>query len=199
MATSRRPSCSRMTTPPAATASRTGRRPERICFGTDELPRYGCVESSQREASSLVRSLALACVVSLGGCPIGSLPAPPPAATASVSSHAPIATSSATSPSPTTAARLPGSITGKLGYPSEMIPPLRVYAVDTSSPDRYRVVHTAANQPTYTLAGVAPGTYIVFAHNYTISAKGLIGGYKRNFTCACPDHTLVPVRVADGQ
>jgi hypothetical protein len=101
-------------------------------------------------------------------------------------------------------AGIPGAITGKLGYPSDFIPPLRIYAIDTTAPGRYRVIHTAQNQQTYQIAGVAPGTYSVYASAYSLAGlPDVLGGaYTKAVACGlnagCTDHTPVAVQVRPG-
>lgn len=107
-------------------------------------------------------------------------------------------TAQAGSPTPSLA-----SISGSLGYPSSFIPPLRVYALNPSSGEFFKV-DTDQNQGNYTL-DVKPGTYLVFAYTRAADgqAGGLAGGYTPAVACGlsvnCTDHTLTPVTVADGQ
>lgn len=94
----------------------------------------------------------------------------------------------------------PGAITGKLGYPSDFVPALRIYAIDPSAPGRYRVLHTAQNQQTYQIAGVVPGTYFVYATSVSAGQTDAFGGaYTKAVACGlradCTDHTPVPVQV----
>ena len=115
---------------------------------------------------------------------------------------------SATSPSADPAGRTAapqafGTIAGRLSYPSEMIPPMRIYAIDTAAPARYRVVHMPANATRYTIAGVAPGSYYVLATPYTMDRSGVLRvAYTRSVACgmtaACTDHSLLAVQVRPG-
>jgi hypothetical protein len=97
-----------------------------------------------------------------------------------------------------------GSISGPLGYPSEVIPALRVVAFDANSDDYY-FVDTTYNQRTYQIAGLPVGTYHVVA--YTLGGgsfpSGLAGGYTQAVPCGltvdCTDHSLIPVDVDPGQ
>jgi hypothetical protein len=93
----------------------------------------------------------------------------------------------------------PGTITGALGYPSEVIPRLRVYAWDRDS-GQWRYVITNQNDSTYALQ-VPPGKYIVFA--YLNDGGEIAGGYTHAVLCgldaACTDHTLYVVTVGSGQ
>lgn len=107
-------------------------------------------------------------------------------------------------PSPTTESAQTGSISGQLGYPSEVIPALRVVAFDTNSDDFY-YVETVYNQSTYQITGLPVGTYHVVA--YTLGGgsfpPGLAGGYTQAVPCGqtveCTDHSLIPVDVSPGQ
>ena len=72
------------------------------------------------------------------------------------------------------------------------------------APGRYRVLHTAQNQQTYQIAGVAPGTYSVFAIAYSLAAQldAFNGAYTRAVACGlsagCTDHTPIAVQVRPG-
>jgi hypothetical protein len=135
-------------------------------------------------------------------------PSPTPPRTTPPTGGAPAAT-----PSPTSAPSPPGAISGKLGYPSEFIPPLTIYAIDAAAPTRYRVVHTPAcpnpcAQPRYTLAGVVSGVYVVVAFLTENPRSDLSGAYTRYVTCGvledpslasrCTDHTPIPIAVRAG-
>jgi len=97
-----------------------------------------------------------------------------------------------------------GSLSGSLGYPSEVIPALRVVAFDADSDDFY-FVETSYNQNSYQITGLPAGTYFVVA--YTLGGgsfpTGLAGGYTQAVPCGnnqdCTDHSLIPVEVAGGQ
>ena len=107
-------------------------------------------------------------------------------------------------PTDTSEAPQTGSISGQLGYPSEVIPALRVVAFDANSDDFF-YVETIYNQGTYQITGLPVGTYHVVA--YTLGGgsfpAGLAGGYTRAVPCGqtqeCSDHTLIPVEVTPGQ
>ncbi len=93
----------------------------------------------------------------------------------------------------------PGTITGALGYPSEVIPRLKVYAWDRDS-GQWRYIVTNQNDSTYAIQ-VPPGKYIVFA--YLNDGGDIAGGYTNAVLCglsaACTDHTLYVVTVGSGQ
>ncbi len=92
-----------------------------------------------------------------------------------------------------------GSLSGRLSYPGEAIPALRVAAF-TPARDQVYVVDTAANQPTFQVPGLPPGTYHVVA--YTLDGR-LSAGYTQAVPCgllaSCSDHSLIDVVVNAGQ
>jgi hypothetical protein len=112
----------------------------------------------------------------------------------------------------------PGAITGRFSYGSDFIPPVTVYAISTTDQRIwYSVDFVGLGNPprptaqpgtsgdTYTLTGIAPGTYWVVAYR---NDGGLLdpGYYSRQADCfrttprgSCPDFTLVPVTVIAGQ
>ncbi len=103
---------------------------------------------------------------------------------------------------------IPGSIGGKLSYPGESLPPLRIVAfrveqgVKTKS---YQYVEVF-NQATYLINDLKPGTYWVVAYPITQAqpiTPGLQGGYTKAVACGlsvdCTDHTLLEVQVKPGQ
>lgn len=91
-----------------------------------------------------------------------------------------------------------GSITGSLSYPSEFIPPLRVFAFQVGS-QTYFFVDTLQNQSTYQIDDLPAGYYQVVAY----TAGGLAGGYSQAVPCGlsvnCTDHDLIEVPVNSGQ
>jgi hypothetical protein len=97
-----------------------------------------------------------------------------------------------------------GSISGRLGYPSEFIPALHIVAFLVGT-DTYFTVDTELNQADYQLDGLADGNYHVVA--YTLASEsfpaGLSGGYTQAVICGmqegCADHSLVDVIVNAGQ
>lgn len=92
-----------------------------------------------------------------------------------------------------------GSITGSLSYPSEFIPPLRVFAFQVGS-QTYFFVDTLQNQSTYQIDDLPAGYYQVVA--YTRGGK-LAGGYSQAVPCGlsvdCTNHDLIEVPVNSGQ
>lgn len=108
-----------------------------------------------------------------------------------------------------TAVPAPGSIRGKLSYPSEFIPPLRVVAFRVENgawTQGYVYVNTNLNDPNYQIDGLEAGYYWIVA--YTIpggdsTPVGLAGGYSQFVPCGlsvdCSDHSLIAVEVKPGQ
>lgn len=130
--------------------------------------------------------------------------ATPSAASTSVASSAPTVTIT-----PTTAPIAAGTVTGRLGYPSDFIPALAIYALPTSNTadGRYVTFNEQAGATamgmTYTMR-VPPGTYYFVAYRRDAPAgTNLAGGYTRFVTCGmqppCADHSLIPVTVSTGQ
>ncbi len=102
----------------------------------------------------------------------------------------------------------PGSISGKLTYPGEFIPPVRVVAFRVENgawTQQYIYVDTLLNASTYQIDGLEPGFYWITA--YTIpndngAPAGLAGGYTQAVLCGlsvdCTDHSLISVEVKSG-
>ena len=144
--------------------------------------------------------------------------------TTTVSGPTPTATATATAISTTTGSSVPtpgaplGAITGRFSYGSDFIPPVAVYAISTTQPRVWYSVNFAGfgnpprptlppgvSQPTYTITGVAPGTYWIVAYR-TDGQLPDPGYFSRQAECArttpagpCPDVTLVPATVISGQ
>jgi hypothetical protein len=161
-----------------------------------------------------VLAAALIVGVTLGERPsqVASSPSP----TAATSTPLP-ASSAPAAASPATTAQ-PGAITGRFGYGSDFIPAVTVYAISTTDARIWYSVVFAGfgnppratlppgqTDPTYTITGVAPGTYWVVAYRN----DGLLpdpGYYSRATECArttpsgpCQDVTLIPATVISGQ
>lgn len=90
-----------------------------------------------------------------------------------------------------------GSIEGKLGFPSEGIPELEVYAVDMADKTKFYKINTAKNAQTFLFEHVLPGTYYVIA--YTKTNSNYAGGYTKAVPCglsvSCTNHAFIPVVV----
>lgn len=96
----------------------------------------------------------------------------------------------------------PGAIEGVLGYPSEGIPPLEVYAINKADSSIFFMVKTAMNQGTFIIDKVDSGTYNLVA--YPIEDNGTFsGGYTKAVPCGlsviCNDHSLIDVEVLPGE
>lgn len=94
-----------------------------------------------------------------------------------------------------------GSISGALGFPSQGIPPLVIHAFKAGSAQSVTSITTQQNQMTYTIEGLAPGTYNVVA--YTASEPAMAGGYTKAVPCGlsvdCTDHTSFPIIITPGR
>jgi hypothetical protein len=92
-----------------------------------------------------------------------------------------------------------GAIAGLVGYPSDSLPPMRVYAISVDA-RRHYMTRTRANQSRFTIGNVLPGKYYLVA--YTDEAPGMIGGWSRAVPCGlkvtCRNHSLIPVNVIGG-
>lgn len=169
-------------------------------------------------AGAVAAVLVLAVVAGMGLRNDNAVVAPPSAtATASptptvAATTAPVATASPT-PTPAT-----GAITGRFGYGSDFIPPVTVYAISTTDARVWYSVAFAGfgnpprptlppgvSQPTYTISGVAPGTYWVVAYRNDGQLPDP-GYYSRQVECSrttpsgpCPDVSLVPATAIAGQ
>ncbi len=172
-------------------------------------------------AGGVTAVLAAALIIGVG---LGERPSQvtsSPSPTAATSTPVP-ATTAPASPSPTATA-LPspaqtGAISGRLSYPSDFIPPLTVYAIGADdqrvwfsvefpgygSPPR-PTAQPGTEPGTYTLTGVAPGTYWVVAYRND-GLKPDPGYYTREAECLrrtpsgpCPDQTPIFVTVTAGQ
>ena len=149
--------------------------------------------------------------------PTTAVSTPTPTVTATVASSAVTAAPSRTVVQ-TATSQAGGAITGRIGYGSEINPPVTIYAISTTDPSLwYSVKHPGLGNPprptaqpgtpgdTYTIAGVASGTYWVVAYrdDGQLPDPGL---YSRVNECwrttpsgPCPDGTLVPATVTSGQ
>lgn len=90
-----------------------------------------------------------------------------------------------------------GTVTGALGYPSEVIPPLTIYFENVDTAD-VLLLSTGESQGSYSKT-LPPGTYYVYAW---LQTGGLGGGYSAAVPCGltagCTDHSLLPVEVTAG-
>jgi hypothetical protein len=152
--------------------------------------------------------LLIPIVLTLLACNLGTSLTAVPSATPAIQASATFTPQ----PSPTTPAS--GTITGKLSYPSEFIPSLRVVAFSLTDGRAY-FVDTAENQLEFSIE-VPAGTYNVVSYlhegvpgntgqadSYTPSGGPFAGGYTQMVPCGlavgCEDHTLIAVIVTGGQ
>jgi hypothetical protein len=107
-----------------------------------------------------------------------------------------------------------GTVTGKLSYPSEFIPAMRVVLFSLTDGNAY-FVDTAKGQGEYSIEVPAGSYYVVSyphegvagntgrADSYSIGGGPFAGGYTQMVPCGlsvgCDDHTLLQVDVAAGQ
>ena len=107
------------------------------------------------------------------------------------------------SPAPSVAPEVQatGKIVGTLGYPSEGIPALDIYAFKQGDLSVFYKTTTQRNQSTFIIGGVVPGTYLLVA--YPQSTPQSAGGYTKAVPCGlsveCTDHSLIPVTVEAGK
>lgn len=104
-------------------------------------------------------------------------------------------------PVPTATVQATGGVSGRLGYPSEMIPPLRVVAFNTLTGECYWQ-NTVLNQMNYRFEALPVGTYHVLAYLIENPTRTFYAAYSNFVTCgyleSCTDHTLVTVEVKAG-
>jgi hypothetical protein len=91
-----------------------------------------------------------------------------------------------------------GTISGHLSYPSEFIPPQRVFAYDENDLSVYYYIDTGENQSEYQI-DVPGGTYYIVSY---IIGDSLSAGYSQMVPCGlqagCDDHSLIPVEITAG-
>src|ERR1700682_363191 len=110
-------------------------------------------------------------------------------------------------PAPSHSSVPPASIAGHFGYPAEGIPPMSIYAIHVGGkPSDFYVVRTILNQGIYTIRGIPPGTYHLFATptgGFGQGPQRFGAAYTRAVLCGlsvkCTDHTPIDVIVASGQ
>jgi hypothetical protein len=104
-------------------------------------------------------------------------------------------------PAPTATIQATGSVSGRLGYPSEMDPPLRVVAFNVLTGEYYWQ-NTVLNQTNYRFDALPVGTYHVLAYLIENPTRTFYAAYSRFVTCgyleSCRNHTLVAVEVKAG-
>jgi len=113
-----------------------------------------------------------------------------------------------------TAEPLKATISGKLSYPSEFLPAMRVVLFSLTDKKAY-FVDTAKGQGEYSIE-VPAGTYYLVSYlyegtagntgqvdSYTLGGGPFAGGYTQMVPCGlaagCEDHTLLPITLTAGQ
>ena len=96
----------------------------------------------------------------------------------------------------------PGSISGKLSYPSEFVPPMRVCAISVDGGNHFGCVTTSENQRTYRILNLHQATYYVVAYVKEAGVKAT-GAFTRAVRCGagqprCTDGSLIPVTLGEG-
>lgn len=93
-----------------------------------------------------------------------------------------------------------GSISGRLSYPSESLPPMRIVAVNILTGEQFATEEYEGGL--YGIQGLPAGTYHVFAYPVDTkdATKDLAAGFTEFVTCGltaeCQDHSLIDVVVA---
>jgi len=95
-----------------------------------------------------------------------------------------------------------GIIEGTIGYPSEELPAMRVYAVPLEvGPARW--VETGPGATRFAIPDLVPGGYHVVAFPVDEGDAGMAGGWTNFVTCGmtaqCLQHDLLPVSVTAGK
>src|SRR5437868_13654267 len=76
-----------------------------------------------------------------------------------------------------------GSISGIVGFPSEEVPAMRVYALAVDSNTSYSV-NTQPQQVKFTIQGISPGQYFIVAYaNLAQGDPNIAGGWTRFVQC----------------
>ena len=95
-----------------------------------------------------------------------------------------------------------GSISGKLGFPSSFIPPLRIVAINTVT-GHYWWQNTVENQSSYRFTDLPVAKYYVLAYQIQEPSRTFYAAYSNFVTCglsaSCTNHNLISVEVKAGQ
>ena len=156
-------------------------------------------------------ALLIAVLASLLWRPVDQPAAPSAARTAGVAPTASLLPTAIAAPTGTVfgAATAPaaasGTITGLLGYPSDFLPAMKVFAVGTADVAGWYRVDTeqSRTQISYTLDHVPAGTYRVYAYAQSSApASFFAGSYTEYVRCGlqppCADHTAIVITVREG-
>lgn len=92
-----------------------------------------------------------------------------------------------------------GTVTGKICYPSEGIPPLALYLKEVET-GVVLTQNTPANTGTYIFANVLEGSYVAFAYALQYDAGGAYtNAVPCGLTVSCTDHSLIEIKVNAGK
>lgn len=97
---------------------------------------------------------------------------------------------------------LPGSVSGQLSYPSEMIPALRLVLWNVED-GTYLTMEVPQNTVDYRWDDVPAGHYQLVAYLRNGDPGGFAGGYSKAVPCGlsvnCTDHSLIVFEVRPGE
>ena len=125
-------------------------------------------------------------------------------ASADPSAEAPVATATFAEAAPAASAAGTARLSGRITYPSEELPVMRVCAVDSTDPGSAVCVRTAAAQDAYSL-DVPAGSWWLLAWPQDTGTEGDPGLYSAASVClargaaGCDDHALALVDVRAGE
>jgi hypothetical protein len=96
-----------------------------------------------------------------------------------------------------------GTIEGSIGYPSEEIPAMHIYAIPLDGGGSARKIETRRSQTSFSIPGLPAGRYHVIAYPVGEGEGGMAGGWTVFVTCGmtaqCLQHDLLPVTVLAGK
>lgn len=97
--------------------------------------------------------------------------------------------------------RSSGKISGRVGYPSEGVPPMDLYIVSVDDATHYYKVPVGGSNGSFFTLSVDPGRYHLIAY-LTMNGNTMAGAYTEFSRCGlsveCADHSLITVAVAAG-
>lgn len=109
-------------------------------------------------------------------------------------------------PSPRQGSEPGGSIAGKLSFPGESVPPLRIVAFEVAEGQPtgyYYYIETQSGQNAYQIDELPQATYWIIAYTLPGQGEPMAGGYTQAVRCGltanCSDHALIEVNVNAGQ
>jgi hypothetical protein len=96
-----------------------------------------------------------------------------------------------------------GAISGSIGFPSEAVPGMVIYAFSSDGSGNAYMIHTDTGTLAYAMTGVPPGIYTIVAYpDFLPSGTDIAGGYTAAVVCGlqsgCNNHMPVPVTVTAG-